>query len=114
MLRLTQSFWDTNKNKIVDIGSLCYNKVELSTHEKTNIYQAFFGRNSAARNSLIRRSSMRTSVIEEGKNDAPLRFLKKVKEEEILQKYLLRLNIDMNSLKQMRILCNEMKEETLF
>ena len=33
---------------------------------------------------------------------------------EILQKYLLRLNIDMNSLKQMRILCNEMKEETLF
>ena len=35
-------------------------------------------------------------------------------DEEILQKYILRLNIDMNSHKQMKILCKEMGEENLF
>ena len=73
---IVNSFWELNQPKMLDVGSHCYNKVELSTNEKTNIYQAFFGRNSTARNSLIRKSS----IIDEGKGEAPLRFLKKIKD----------------------------------
>ena len=108
--KLANHFWSVNKAKILEIGSLCYNKVELSIHEKTNIYQAFFGRNTSNRNSMIRKSS----IIEEGRVEAPLRFLKKIKDEEILQKYIFRLNICMNSLKQMRILCKQLQDEGIF
>lgn len=89
LVGLISAFWETNRGKMFDVGTHCYNKVELSTHEKTNIYQAFFGRNSNTRNSLIRKSS----IIDDGRGEAPLRFLKKIKDEDILQKFILRINV---------------------
>ena len=95
MIKLVSNFWEINSSKMIDIGTTCYNKIEMSTNEKINIYQAFFGRNSIAnRNSLIRKSSIMSSVVEDGnKGDAPMRFMKKVKECEILQRYVLRINV---------------------
>jgi hypothetical protein len=89
LVGLISGFWETNRGKMLDVGTHCYNKVELSTHEKTNIYQAFFGRNSNTRNSLIRKSS----IVDDGRGEAPLRFLKKIKDEDILQKFILRINV---------------------
>lgn len=86
----------------------------MTTHEKTNIYQAFFGRNSAAnRNSLIRKSSIVSSVIddERAKCEAPMRFMKKIKDCEVIQRYILRINVEMNNLKQMKLMCKELNQE---
>lgn len=89
----------------------------MNQKEKVNIYQTFFGNSknnrlsAIARNSLFRNSYMRQTNVG-SKNESTIGFLKNMNEDnENLQRFIIRANVEMAQLKQVKFLCEELENE---
>lgn len=87
----------------------------MNQKEKVNIYQVFFGNSkdnrvsAIARNSLFRNSYIRQTSIGM-KNESTIGFLKNANEDnESLQRFIIRANVEMAQLKQVNFLCQELE-----